>query len=193
LNEKEIIAAVRAGDTDAFAQLVRTNQAKVRLVCLSLLRNVSEADDAAQDAFVKSYESLASFKGEASFGTWVSHIASNHCRDLLRARQRHKTDSLDAIIDQSGEQIQRLLDDPSSERAYTPEDLELLGRLLGGLSEEDREILLLRETEEMSYEEIASRLQCSLDAVKGRLKRARQTLIDKFRSLVDTSGAAKRP
>jgi len=60
----------------------------VRLICLALVHDPSEADDAAQDVFLKTYKALASFKGEASFGTWISHIASNHCRDLLRTSQR---------------------------------------------------------------------------------------------------------
>jgi RNA polymerase sigma-70 factor, ECF subfamily len=177
LTDKEIVQAVLAGDVEAYSQLIQAHQARVRLICLGFLASASDADDAAQDAFMKAYESLSSFKGDAAFGTWISRIASNHCLDLLRARKRHHTDSLDALMDQKGDSLQRLVENPPEE--YSRDDFELLGKVFGTLPEEERKVLILREAEELSYEQIASKLQCSLDAVKGRLKRARQHLMEK--------------
>src|SRR6266700_3653350 len=97
-SEKEIIEAVVAGDAEAFAGLVRAHQVRIRLSCLVFLANKEEADDAAQDIFIKAFKNLAGFKGEASFETWLLRIADNHCRDLLRTRKTRRTESLDPLL-----------------------------------------------------------------------------------------------
>lgn len=181
----EIVRAVLAGDREAYADLVRAHQARVRGLCLSLLLNATEADDAAQDVFIKAYESLSKFRHDSSFSTWLCRIASNHCLDLLRKKSRHKTDSLDALLEQKGEQIRRLLvtaqEIPDSSEALHGEKTELIQKVLGALPMDHREILILREAQGLSYEEIGSILGCSLDAVKARLRRARQRMEEKFR------------
>lgn len=186
-DEKAILRAVRNGDAEAFAQFIQVYQSKVRLVCLGYLLNPSEADDAAQDAFIKAYQSLNSFKGDSSFSTWVCRIASNHCLDILRTRKRRQTDSLDALQEAQGDAVESFLNKAEQEAPYDTDDLQLLTQVLASLPEEERNILLLREVEEMSYEQIASKLQCSLDAVKGRLKRARARLADISRNWFDTT------
>jgi RNA polymerase sigma-70 factor, ECF subfamily len=179
-NEKEIIRTVIEGDSEPFSRLVHAHQARVRLACLVRLGHLEEANDAAQEVFVKAFKALAHFKGDSSFLTWILRIADNHCLDLLRSRGRRRMESLDALLVEKGDAFEGLLSGSRDEpRAHTPQDLELLGRLFAALSEEDREILALREVEEMSYEDIAEKLHCSLDAVKGRLKRARQILLEK--------------
>jgi RNA polymerase sigma-70 factor (ECF subfamily) len=188
--ETELIHAVQEGEAEAFAGLVRAHQARVRLACLVFLGNKEEADDAAQDVFVKAYKALGTFKGEASFETWVLRIADNHCRDLLRSRKVRRTDSLDALISEKGEVFEALLSRSAGQGDSPPlsgQDMELLGRLFSSLPQEDRDILVLREVEMLSYEEIARKLHISMDAVKGRLKRARQALIDKCHHFLDTS------
>jgi RNA polymerase sigma-70 factor (ECF subfamily) len=188
--DADIIDAVLSGDAEAFAGLVRAHQARVRLACLVFLGNKDEADDAAQDVFVKAFKSLNSFKGEASFETWVLHIAHNHCRDLLRSRKARRTESLDALLSEKGEAFEGLLSRFASQGDSPPlstQDMTLLGRLFSALPPEDREILVLREVEMLSYQEIALKLHITLDATKGRLKRARQALLDKCRHFLDTS------
>ena len=184
LTEKEVIEAVQNGDVEAFSGLIRAHQARVRLLCLAFLGNAAEADDAAQDIFVRAFQGLESFKGDASFETWIVRIADNHCLDLLRARKRHRTESLDALLEEHGDVFESFLsrfNTANESPPYTPHDLDLLGRLFAALPEQDREILILREVERLPYETIADRLHCSLDAVKGRLKRSRQSLIEKCR------------
>lgn len=194
-NEAEIIEAIITGDAEVFAELVRAHQARVRLSCLVFLGNKDEADDAAQDIFVKAFKSLAGFKGDASFETWLLRIADNHCRDLLRTRKTRPTVSLDALLAEKGDALEGLLSRISGvgeTPPYSSQDLELLGRLFSALPQEDRDVLALREVERLSYEEMAQRLSCSLDAVKGRLKRARATLSDKCRHFLDTSAVPPR-
>jgi len=190
-SENEIIEAVLGGDAEAFAALVRAHQVRVRLVCLVFLGNKDEADDAAQEIFVKAFKSLSGFECEASFETWILRIADNHCRDLLRSRKSRHTESLDALLAEKGDAFEALVSRSTTKEepsAYSPQDFELLGRLFSALSQEDREILALREVEMLSYEEIGQKLNCSQDAVKGRLKRARQNLIDKCQKFYLNSG-----
>lgn len=132
------------------------------------------ADDAAQEIFLKAYQSLKSFKAAATFSSWLYRIASNHCLDLLRRKAREKTESLDAILENNGERLDQMLS--ASDAARSAEDADLLERILACLPPEYRLILTLREASGLNYEELAQTLNCSLDAVKGRLKRARQQL-----------------
>ncbi len=195
LDEQEIIGEVLSGDAEAFAALIRAHQARVRLVCLVFLGNKEDADDAAQDVFLKAFKGLEGFKAEASFQTWLLRIADNHCRDLLRARKRHYTFSLDDLLAEKGDAFEAFLarNGPSEQpAAYSSQDLELLGRLFSALPPEDREILAMREAEMLSYEDIAQKLQCTLDAVKGRLKRARAALVEKCRNFLDTADPRPR-
>jgi RNA polymerase sigma-70 factor (ECF subfamily) len=193
--ESQIIQEIIDGNTEAFADLVRTHQARVRLACLVLLGNKDEADDAAQDVFIKAYKGLAGFKAEASFITWLLRIAENHCRDRLRSRKSRRTDSLDALAAEKGDAMEGLFRrsaDAQETPVYSAQDYELLGRLFGALPQDDREILALREVEMLSYEEIARNLDISLAAVKSRLRRAREALTNKCRHFLDTSEPPKR-
>ena len=138
------------------------------------------AEDAAQEIFFKAYQALKSFRGQSAFSTWLYRIASNHCLDLLRKRQRERTESWEALIEESGEQFHELLTaspDPKTTLANT----ELVQRALAQLSPDYQLILTLRETEGLSYEELAEALHCSLDAIKARLRRARQELLERVR------------
>jgi RNA polymerase sigma-70 factor (ECF subfamily) len=187
-SETALIGEVLAGNPEAFAELVRVHQARVRLACLVFLTNKEEADDAAQEAFVKAFQSLDRFRGDASFETWILRIAENHCRDLLRSRKSHRIESLDALLAEKGDAVEGFFAKQGISKDYSSEDLELLGKLFAALPEDDREILALCEVEKLAYQEIAVRLHCSLDAVKGRLKRARQKLIEKCSKFIsDTS------
>jgi RNA polymerase sigma-70 factor (ECF subfamily) len=142
------------------------------------------ADDAAQDVFVKVYHSLSKFRGDAAFSTWLHRIASNHCLDLLRQKKRQKTESWDALVEKEGEAIERLLAAPP-ETGATLENADLVRRALACLTPDYREILVLRETQGFSYEELTKILDCSLDAVKARLARARHQLEEKLRHFLD--------
>lgn len=178
--EKDLVARAREGDVDAFSDLVRRHHARVAGLCASLLDEPSEVDDAVQEVFLKAHRSLGSFKGDARFSTWLYRVAHNHCLDLRRKAARRKTVSLDGLVEAEGEAVSRLFAEPARARD-SEEDADLARRLLAALPEGYREVLLLRETQGLSYEEIARALDCSLDAVKARLKRARRELQEKLR------------
>jgi len=185
LPEIELIRRVREGATDLFSELVRRHETALYRVALAYLGDPDEAEEAAQEVFIKAFHSLGSFKGDSSFLTWATRIAINHSKDLLRKRKRRSFISLDAFT--SGEALhpaELTVDPPSA----PPEGLVQARRILDSLPEADREILVLCEVEELSYEEIAATLKTSVDGVKGRLKRARQ----RVRKIVTTKHEPRR-
>jgi RNA polymerase sigma-70 factor, ECF subfamily len=179
-DDRVVIQRILSGEREAYAELVRAHQARISRLCASLLDDATLAEDAAQEIFFKAYRALPAFRGQSAFGTWLYRIASNHCLDLLRKRQRERTESWDALVEEAGEQIHDLLSsthDPNTAAA----DTELIQRALAQLSPDYRMILTLREIEGLSYQELAESLRCSLDAVKARLRRARQELLERLR------------
>lgn len=157
---------------DEFERLVRRHHPEVIGLCLSILGDRAAAEDAAQDAFVKAYRSWEEFRGEAAFMTWMHRIATNVCLDALRKSRRRAESPLEAA-------------EGSLEKDVPFEAADLAARLLAVLPEEQRVAVVLRETQGLSYEEIAEAMGTSLDSVKARLKRARQTLEEKLRHFSD--------
>lgn len=186
IRDQEVIAKILAGDVDSFAILVRQYHVAIRSYCFHMLRDHSLAEDAAQDIFRKAYSNLSGFRAEASFKSWLYRIATNQCRDLLRSARRKPTESWDELVEIHGDRIGSLLtstDDPPSR----VEDVEIVSKILEQMPEDYREIILLKELDGLSYQEIAQTLECSLDAVKGRLKRARALLDEKLRHFYTNS------
>lgn len=174
-SDLELVRRARSGERGAFGELVRRHQGRVIGLCLSMLGSTAEAEDAAQQAFVKAWRSLDAFAGGSAFSTWVYRIASNQCLDLLRQRARARTDSLDELVEREGEGVARLLGSGAAPGAAL-EAKDLAARILGTLPEEQRLALVLCETQGLTYQEIAEVLECSVDSVKARLRRARETL-----------------
>lgn len=179
-DDRVLIERIVQGDRDAFAEVVRKYQGPVIRLCYSLLHNHQEAEDLAQEVFVKAFYALERFKGSSAFYTWLYRIASNHCLDYLRKKSRHPEQSWDELLEKRGSEIEKLLSkDPAA--GQSREDQELVHQVLEHVSADFRIILVLRDIQGLTYEEIAQALSCSLDAVKGRLKRARQDFRDKLR------------
>ena len=169
--ERDLIAAILSGQTDAFATLVRRHQDHVYGLCLSLMKNPSDAEDAAQEIFLKTYRRLKKFRFESSFRTWLYRVAYHHCLDLLKARSRRPSESLDALIEMRGDFVAeipaRMAPSPQADQARLA---------LDALRPEERLVLTLREIQGLTYEEMRDALNISLDAVKSRLRRARDSL-----------------
>ena len=176
--EEAIIQRVLSGETEAFEALVLANQRKVYNLCLRMTGNPEDAEDLAQEAFVKAYQNLGSFKGESGFGPWLYRLASNVCIDHLRREKRREKSSL-TYLDESGTAAEielpdeRFSPETSLERRQTEEHVQ---RGLSALTPEHRRILILREFSELSYDEIADALGLSAGTVKSRISRARLAL-----------------
>jgi RNA polymerase sigma-70 factor (ECF subfamily) len=173
MEDGELVARARGGDDGAFGELVRRHELNVRRLATGLLGDPVEAEDAAQEVFLKAYEHMGSFRGDASFSTWIHRIAVNHCRDMLRRRARRPWLSWDGLVEALGREpvSPAARPDQATGRA---EAGDVLQRLLRDLPAQHRAVLLLRELNGLSYHEIADVLHISLDAVKARLRRARQ-------------------
>lgn len=175
--EKELIRQIKAGDTEAYGQLVRAYQKQVYALCLRMVGDPGEAEDLTQEAFVKSWQGLEYYRYEAAFSTWLYRLTTNLCLDHLRRRKRQA--ALTAAWDEEAEY---------RDTALTPEEAclrrEAYGELdaaMAALSPEDRALLVLRVVRELSYEEIAADLNIPVGTVKSRLSRARMRLKESFR------------
>jgi RNA polymerase sigma-70 factor, ECF subfamily len=171
--DQEIVARCRNGDWEAFAELVLKYQSRVLTLAMRILDNRSEAEDIAQDIFVKVFQSLHDFRGASRFSTWLYRITVNHCLNHLRRRARQQQ----TLVGTDAEEWMQ--ESPTSNPHQTLEQKERWGLVqakLQLLSPEHRTIILLRDFEGLSYEEIADVLQLESGTVKSRLHRARMEL-----------------
>ncbi|TBR16969.1 sigma-70 family RNA polymerase sigma factor [bacterium] len=179
-SDSELVSAAQEGDRDAFADLVRLHHPNVYGLCLGMLGDPAAADDAAQEAFLSAWKALKSFKGDSAFGTWLHRIAANKCLDALRRSARRGEDSLDAILEGGGSRSESVqAGGRGPEEAAAAADLS--AKVMGSLSDEYRLVLTLREVQGLSYEEIMTVMDCSLDSVKARLRRAREAALERLR------------
>jgi RNA polymerase sigma-70 factor (ECF subfamily) len=175
-DEAAMIAEILAGQTDAFHELIRPYERSVYLMALSLLHNEAEAEDVAQEAFIKAYRSLGRFRSESRFSTWLIAIALNEARARLRRKQPRLTDSID---DPDGSIVPAQLTDwreIPSETLERQEMRSLIRRALAALPLAYREVFVLRELEERNVKETAETLGITVASVKMRLHRARMML-----------------
>ncbi len=170
--DNELIIGILKGQKNDYAVLIRRHESKVRALCRSYLPDALQADEAAQDVFVLTYKNLKKFHQTSAFSTWLHRIAVNHCIDLTRRKKRQAEVSLEILIEQGSPQLQ---DSVSFEKALETGDLSQ--KLLAQLNETDREVLVLREISGLDYQEIADNLKVSVEAVRSRLKRAREALL----------------
>jgi RNA polymerase sigma-70 factor (ECF subfamily) len=175
-----LMLRVKQGDTVAFTQLVEKYKQPVLNLAYRTLRDETEAEDLAQTTFVQAWKSAARYQPSAKFSTWIFTIARNLCLNEIRRRHRHPAESLDQTRDDAEDQPLHQVEDRRTSAA--PEDL-LRGELerkvdeaLSVLPENQRTALLLCRQEELSYEEIAEVLGCSLSATKSLIHRARETI-----------------
>lgn len=178
--EQEALTVQRVldGNADEYEKLVLEYQKNVYNLALRMTGDSEDAADMAQEAFIKAYSSLSGYRGDSKFSVWLYRIVSNVCLDFLRAKKRRQTVSL-SVTDDDGEDTELDIADESKsperifERAMTRDAVR---RGLAALTPEYRQILILRELQGMSYEEIAEVLGLESGTVKSRIFRARKKL-----------------
>lgn len=178
MDETSLIAAVKSGSPDAFRLLLEPYEHRIHTAILRIVGDPIEAEDVAQDAFFKAYRNLESFQFDSGFYTWLYRIAVNAAVDTVKKRKRRATTSLD-----EDEWLRASLRAPCPAPDEEPSGSELalvLKRAIDGLPEKYRTILVLREYEGLSYEDLASVLKISKGTVESRLFRARMRLRDKM-------------
>jgi RNA polymerase sigma factor (sigma-70 family) len=178
--ERRLVETAQRGDVESFNALVRLYEGRLYNLCYRMLGDADSAADAAQDAFLSAFRNLRSFRG-GSFRSWILRIATNTCYDVLRARKRRPTTSLDIETD-GGEDSAPL---QIADSAESPDDFALRRELaaaiqqgLATLPEEQRIILILSDIQGLAYEEIADITDTNLGTVKSRLSRGRARLRD---------------
>ena len=176
MKEDLLLEKARHGDQEAFGELVRLYEKKVYALTLRMCKNPDDAAEAAQAAFLAAWQGLKFFRGEASFSTWLYRLASNACVDLLRKEQRHRAVSGPSLNDE--DTYMDIADDAATpqELAERSELREQIEEGLQSLSPEHREVLILRELHQLSYDEIAQTLDLDTGTVKSRISRGRKAL-----------------
>jgi len=177
-DDPALVRAAQSGDMGAFEELVARHRDKIYGRAYSMMRNEEEAIDLSQEAWVKGWQRLKQFQGEASFGTWMTRIVINLCLDQLRKQKRQRTESIEAMDEESGgveRQMPVVTTNPTAglERAEVRQRID---RALSQLSHEHRTVLVLHEFEEMEYKEIAKAMACSIGTVMSRLFYARRKM-----------------
>lgn len=171
---EELARDAARGGEEAFARLVALHEKRVYALTLRITGNQEDAADAAQEAFLSAWRGLPNFRGDAGFSTWLYRLASNAAIDHLRKNRRQRGE---ASLDDEALGVDAVDAAPSlQERTESAELREAVRRSMGGLSWEHREVLDLREYQELSYEEISERLGVDLGTVKSRISRARSAL-----------------
>ncbi len=176
--ENAVVRAVLNGDVNAFEMLVKEYEKNVYNLALRMVGNSEDAADMSQEAFIKAYNSLDSFRGDSKFSVWLYRIVSNVCLDFIRSRKRKQTVSLSMENDNGDDVELDIADDTQSPERLMDKRLtrEAVRRGLASLPPGQRQILLLREIQGLSYDEIAEVLNVEAGTVKSRIFRARKKL-----------------
>ena len=177
----DLIKRAQRGDAKPFEILVNMYQNRVFGLCVKLTGNRDDAEDLAQEVFIKAYHALDGFRLEADFGTWLHRIAVNMYLNMKKKNSRVIQVSLDEPISTGDGEVSREIadQDAAGNPLASLEEVEFRGMVrqaLDQLSQEHRSVLVLRDMEGYSYDEIATLTQCSLGTVKSRINRARQAL-----------------
>ncbi len=188
--DQQLVVRAQHGDQQAFGLLVSKYQRKLTRLLSRLIRDPAEVEDVAQEAFIKAYRALGSFRGESAFYTWLYRIGINTAKNYLvsqgrRAPTRTEFDSEEAEGFEEGELLR---DINTPERLLFSKEIgETVNSAMEALPEELRTAIVLRELEGMSYEDIAKMMDCPIGTVRSRIFRAREAVAEKLRPLLETA------
>lgn len=188
--DQQLVERAQRGDKHAFELLVTKYQRKLARLLSRFIRDASEVEDVTQEAFIKAYRALPTFRGDSAFYTWLYRIGINTAKNYLVAmgRRAPTTTEIDA------EEAENLGESELLQDVNTPENqmmsrqvADTVNQTLGKLPEELRTAITLREIEGLSYEEIASMMNCPIGTVRSRIFRAREAIAEQLRPLLGTS------
>jgi len=195
--DRQLVARVLGGEREAFAELVKRHQTRVFALARSLLRNQADAADIAQEAFVRAYGNLRRYRAEGSFTAWIAKITNNLAIDFLRRQKLQASTELTDDLPDSGEGHAGIL---ASQVPADPQTATLrrelgaeLARALGRLPEKHRAILVLREIDGLSYQELSETLEIPVGTVMSRLFHSRAKMQEILREYLAGSQPAAAP
>ncbi len=194
-DEAQLIASVLAGETQLYYELIRPYERSVYMMALSYMKNEADAEDVAQEAFLKAFHHLATFRSEAKFSTWLVGIALNEARSRLRHEAVMRMESIDDALEEGGHISPAILRDwreVPSEALERKEVREMLQKAITSLPDIYREVFLLRDVEELNNLETAAALCITVGNVKVRLHRARMMLQKQLTPLLRNMNPKRR-
>jgi RNA polymerase sigma-70 factor (ECF subfamily) len=185
-SDRVLVQRVKKGDRGAFDILVARYQHKIIKLVTRYVRDPSEAMDVAQEAFLKAYKALPGFRGDSAFYTWMYRIAINTAKNYLVAAKRRPVDyDLDLQDPEQYEMHGRLKTTDTPEHMVLTEEIrQTVNRAIEELPEDLRTAIMLREIEGMSYEEIATTMECPVGTVRSRIFRAREAIDRQLKPLL---------
>lgn len=188
-SDLSLVRRVQRGDKGAFDALVLKYQHKLVKLVMRYVRNPAEAEDIAQEAFIKAYRALPQFRGESAFYTWLYRIAINTARNWQVANGRRPSTPT-VVENEDGEtfsQIDNLMDISTPESVLASRQVvETVNATIDALPEDLKTAIVLREIEGLSYEEIAESMGCPIGTVRSRIFRAREAIAAQLRPILDT-------
>ena len=192
--DRELAQRVQDGDSAAFDLLVRKYQHRIVALIGRYVADWSECQDVAQEAFLRAYRAMGSFRGDAQFYTWLHRIAVNTAKNhLVASNRRPPTGDIDVADAEQFDSGIRLRDNDTPERELMRQQMEqTVMRAVEALPEELRVAITLREVEGMSYEEIAEKMDCPIGTVRSRIFRARDAIDEQLRPLMDNEDGSER-
>jgi RNA polymerase sigma-70 factor, ECF subfamily len=187
--DHELVRRVQQGDSKAFDLLVRKYQHRIVGLIGRYLADWSECQDVAQETFLRAYRAIGNFRGDAQFYTWLHRIAVNTAKNhLVSHNRRPPTDDIDIDDAEQFASGMRLRDNDTPERELMRQQLEqTVMRAVEALPEELRVAITLREVDGLSYEEIATKMDCPIGTVRSRIFRAREAIDQEMRPLMESS------
>lgn len=188
--DQQLVERVQRGDKQAFGLLVTKYQRKLARLLSRLIRDPAEVEDVAQETFIKAYRALPSFRGDSAFYTWLYRIGINTAKNFLvsQGRRAPTTTDFDSDEAETFEDGDQLRDINTPERLLMTKQIgDTVNVAMEALPEELRTAIVLREIEGLSYEEIASIMECPIGTVRSRIFRAREAISEKLRPLLDTA------
>lgn len=186
VDDRDLVDAARRGDRDAFKTLFERYHRRAYALALGVVRNPDDALDLVQDAFIKAHKYLDKFEGNSSFYTWLYRIVMNLCIDHLRKHRRIKPVELDeAKLEDDDPLLPKLLGGNPGRALVDKQIRKRIDEALAELSENHRMVLVMRELEGLSYEEMAQAMGCSKGTIMSRLFHARKNMQKRLIDLVD--------
>lgn len=176
LTDEQLVELAVSQDADAFGEIVRRWERKIFALCFGMLGREDEARDAAQEAFIAAYRNMANFRGDARVSSWLHRIAVNQC---LTTKRRQKSRAEDFLDDENGSEERVFIASPLLSPANTTEKAErmnLVRQAVGSLPSELRQVIVMKEFEEMTFQEMSEALELPLSTVKSRLYTALKQL-----------------
>ena len=188
--DEDLVLRVQRGDKSAFDFLVIKYQHRIIQLVNRYVKDPSEAQDVAQEAFIKAYRALGNFRGDSAFYTWLYRIAINTAKNYLVSRSRrnsdYQVDIQDAEVFENAHQLQGM--ETPERHLLNQEIVDTIQEAIDKLPEDMRTAIMLREFEGMSYEEIAETMECPVGTVRSRIFRAREAIDNKLNPLLEHGG-----